>query len=180
MRFGLIGAAFLLAACSNGPAQSPAPTRIVPLSTKDQTSNAAKLGQLVNQQCFDRLNNIQAFEAGLKASGWPTQRTQTADPENRLALDVWELPGVSLLRGQPVKGGVWTCTLMVKSSVAPPAEKLGSELSKLANGTREGSDGWWWKRSRDNKIHMDVAESSQGVTINIENYHLPWWQALVE
>jgi len=180
VKFVLIAAPFLLAACSDGRSQIPAPTKIEPLSASDQSSNAGKLRQFVDQECFDRLDDVQAFETGLKSIGWPYKRSQTADPENRLALDVWELPGVTLIRGQPVKAGVWTCTLAVKPSVAPPADKLKTELSKLTNGAQEGSDGWWWKRSRNNKLHMDVNESAQGATINIENYHLPWWQSLLE
>jgi hypothetical protein len=175
-----IWTALLLAACSKGAAQISAPTRIDALSTTNLTSNAGKLRQFVDQECFDRLENPNAFQAGLMATGWPAKRTQTANPDDRLALDVWELPGATLLRGQPVKNGVWTCTLMVKSSVAPTTDTLEKELSKLAGSQPANSGEWWWKRSRANKIHMDVTESRQGVTINIENYHLPWWQSFLE
>jgi hypothetical protein len=180
VRFLFIGASLVLTACSSGQAQRSSSTQIEPLSTSGEASNAGKLRQLVDQQCFDRLDDLQAFETALKGTGWRWKRTQTADPDNRLSLDVWELPGVTLIRGQPVKDGVWTCTVAVNSPVAPPADRLANELSKTAKGVREGSDGWWWNRSQANRIHMDLTGSAQGVTINVENYHLPWWRSFLE
>lgn len=167
-----------LASCTAGQL-----SQIAPLSRTDRAGNASKLATFVEQQCFERAENLPQFEAGLATSGWRARRTQTANPANRLELDVWELPDLTLIRGQPVENGVWTCALAIKQPVQPSTEQVQAALSSVAHLDRGQNGEWWWSYSPTRRLHMIVEASGIGqsrtMLINVEVYRQPWWRGIL-
>lgn len=175
---GVALASFAIGGC----ARQATASAIAPLSTTDRAGNVAKIVQMVSQQCFDRAPDLGAFENGLKASGWAFTRTQRAETANPRALDTWDVPNVTVIRGQMAKDRIWVCSLLIKQPAAPSLSALRAALSKEA-GTEPGADGeWWWNRVPTRKLHMTAdgnGERGQNLFINVEIYRLPWWQGLL-
>ncbi len=175
---------FLLAACLVslcGCSTDPKPARIEGLSTTDREGNAVKIAQMVDQQCLRSPEDLKVFEKNLQATGWAAKRTQAANPENRLDLDVWELPHTTLIRGQPVKGGVWTCALTVASDAKPSEAKMNAALSAVANHKTQSGGEWRWKpvRSREVRMSLSAGNAESAMMVNVEIYVLPWWRGIL-
>jgi hypothetical protein len=167
-------------------AQRPKPAPIVALSMSDRAGNSAKIAQLIAQQCFDRAEDAAAFDVGLKATGWHFVRRQRANEANPAELDGWELPTLLVLRGQPVKGSLWTCEIIVKDPVSPSLEQMRAALSKAVDH-KPGADGeWMWKPDAAHRAHMMIENgtaengpSGQSIFVHVETYRLPWWQSIL-
>ncbi|WP_174292563.1 hypothetical protein [Sphingomonas bacterium] len=150
------------------------------LSITDRSGNALKLARFVRQQCVGAVTDLNRFEAILKASGWPAVRKQTANPSNQLSLDVWQLPYLELIRGQPVTGRVWTCSVAIDGRIAPSTGAAKAALSSFAGYSVSPSGEWAWSSSRGNRLHMTLGQGpNNGLLINIEDTQLPWWQTIL-
>ena len=166
-----------LAGCAAGQLQP-----IALLSTIDRPGNASKLAAFIEQQCFERADDLAQFEAGLAASKWRARRTQTADPANRLDLDVWEFPDLTLIRGQPVRNGMWTCAVAVKEPVLPSMGQVQTALSNVANVGPGQNGEWWWSNAPTHRLHLIISASGSGqsraMLIYVEIYRQPWWRGI--
>ncbi len=175
--------AFFLAVALVSCDRASSPHRIAPLSTTDRANNANKIAQFIEQQCFDRADDVVEFEAGLRAVGWQSKRTQTADPAKPLELDVWELPNVTVLRGQPVMGGAWTCSVDVKSPVAPALDQIKTAMSMAIGKGPDKNGEWWLNRTSTRRLHVTadqgVVADAGDIFVNVEIYKLPWWRGLL-
>ncbi|HSI16317.1 MAG TPA: hypothetical protein VK980_01005 [Sphingomonas sp.] len=152
----------------------------------DRAGNSTRIAQLVAQQCFGRAEDVAEFDAGLKATGWHFVRSQRANDANPADLDGWNLPTLLVLRGQPVKGTLSTCMIIVKDPISPSLGQMKAALSKAVD-QKPGPDGeWLWKPDTAHRSHMMVENgtvengpSGQSIFIHVETYRLPWWQSIL-
>ncbi len=181
MKASAVALAGLLSMATAACADRAPPSKLPALSTTNTNQNVSTLGRFIEQQCFDRASDPGAWDAALSSSGWQAKRTQTAVPRRELDLDVWEFPHLTLLRGQPVTAGVWTCSLNISGAVAPTMNAVKLELSKIAKTKPNASGEWVWRRAPLYELHMtaDPQPLTGGIFVNVEVYRLPWWRALL-
>lgn len=175
---------FLLLCCtiSTGCTDRSEAAPIAAPSATDPAGNALKIASLVERQCSYRSEDVEAFGAGLRTTGWAFVRTQTASKANPLELDGWRAPYFRVFRGEPLKDRAWTCSIMIEAPVAPSIGRMRAALSKIAN-REPGADGeWWWNPDATHKLHMTADSSGdrgRDLLINVEIYRLPWWQGIL-
>ena len=76
-------------------------------SATDPAGNALRIASLVERQCSYRSEDVEAFGAGLRTTGWAFVRTQMASKANPLELDGWRAPYLQVFRGESLKDRVW-------------------------------------------------------------------------
>ena len=169
-------------ACS--PYEEPA--RLAQLSSTNRPSNAIPIAQAVRQLCVDSAPDPNRFQLALRKTGWPAKQTQRARPGGTLELDVWRLPFATLVRSpQPIAGHVWTCSISIEATAAPPKAELAAALKAIADGNAPVSDeiGWQWKPSISRLVHMTMGASSLSsegeVMIFVEVTELPPLRAIL-
>ena len=181
-RIVLVLAVGLLASCNSEQA-NPTPKKPLPALEGAATANLITVVRLVDELCVRQSASTETMNHALAATRWAWTQVQHSDPKQPLSLDLWSSPPVRLIRGNPAGPDVSVCTIIIEGTAAPKPELLASELAKLANGRGKGEREWWWRSSRGTKSHMDLGESAfdnkTGIGVTVENYRLPWWQALM-
>jgi hypothetical protein len=154
----------MIGACALAACEEPRPrdATAVPRLEIGAPGNAAAIVQLTDQQCVGRAAEPTDFQIALDISGWNFKKTQDADSENELSLDVWTSDTAQIIRGEVVKDHVFSCHLAIGNDFSPSdAEIRNAFAAKYGQPDKTGVL-WDFKGQNGSRYKLDIGGMTEG------------------